>query len=244
MQRETLDRLIALLRAMPSQMVWTRYTTEMYTAVLCRWPDEFAERVLRQAFESEEWRPAPARLLSIGVEVAAPVPDADLCYAEIMHKASAVGLYGRPDPERPSVRLPGPPPMSHPLVARIVSLCGGWQMICTGEAGMQEGMRKQVRSAHETAVGEWRQRVLSAWESGKPAPALFRNYPPYELPAGYVTDVTDGAGIRALGTGERLLPEPARPALVAMPDSIREKLAALGFSGIGRNLREREEISR
>lgn len=229
MNQTTFKRIVSLLQCMNSQFPWTPTMAEQVALVVRQWEDAFAERVMVEVFRREAWRPAPARLLEIAVSLASPYPDAETVYAEVMHKAQSVGLWGRPDPENANSRLPGAPPMSHPVVSRIVAYCGGWEMICTGEAGMQEGLRKQVRAAHE-AVADWWQTQVSrelAFPPEQRDPAFFPAYRPYELPTGYVPDVTRAG---ALPPGGATRP----PSGVSMPPDVAARLRAAGFGRIGR----------
>lgn len=187
MTDQALAECRTLLRLMPSTQPWEDGHRTLYDMVLRNMTDEEGRSAVEFAAEHESWRPAPARLREIAVNLASPLPDADACYDEIAHLAETVGLYGACLPERPSIRVPGPPTFSHPIVARIVNYCGGWAMICSGEANMAEGLRKQVRSSWESVARDWRERVGVALKlpPAQRDPTLFGPFQPYRLPVGW-----------------------------------------------------------
>lgn len=171
---------------------WDDDLRENCALVLAPLDDEIGLAAVLHAVKNEEWRPAPARLRQIAAEVASPIPDHEQAYAEIIYKAQIIGTHGTPDPANPNVSYTGPPPMSHPAISRIVAYLGGWEMVCNGEAQMQEGLVKQVRGAHESVARQWRQEVSAQLElpRSKWNPLYFRRYQPFELPDGFVPGVT------------------------------------------------------
>ena len=220
MTPEKLSKTLAILEAMNSTQRWSDYHSEMYVMAIANWDDAFAADVMKCVVMQEEWRPAPARLVKIAAETASPIPDAELSYAEVIYKAQSIGLYGRPAPTRPNVFYEGPPPMSHPIVAKIVAYCGGWEMICNGEANMQEGLRKQVRAAHEHLADDWSRSVVS--ELQKPISMrnqeLFPLWKPFEFPKGHVP------GIEKMSPQ---LAQPSKPILTIPPPELREQFKLL-----------------
>ncbi len=244
---EEMTQLFVLLRTMPSVTPWTDGHRQLYAIVLRDWSVQLGRQVVEAATLSEEWRPSPARLRKIAARLASPYPDAEEVYAEILHKAQTIGVYGRPEHYgSASWMSPGTPAMSHPIVAQVVGLIGGWLTICHGEAQMQEGLKKQVRSAHESAAGRWEARVLEQLSLAPPHrdPLLFRAYRPYCLPEGYCPSVQ--GDVLGLGAG---LEEPEdrtaradRDQRAAMPDRVVESLRNAGFDPrllerIGRGMR-------
>jgi hypothetical protein len=185
MDSRVFAQCVSMLKAMNSQQLWDDGHRQLYGLVLVPLDDEVGRAAVVHAATHLCWRPSPADLRRIAADIASPLPDDATCYAEIMHMAERHGVYAMPDPGRPSVLLEGPPAFSHPIVGRIVALCGGWRMICSGEAGMQEGMRKQVRGAHESVCDRWREEVARQLElaADRRDPALFRRYEPFCLPA-------------------------------------------------------------
>ena len=187
MTRETLSKCLGFVENMHSNQGWNASLVQMYSVVLQPMSDTEGMAAVEHAFTHDNWRPSPARLIEIAAELAAPIPDADACYDEIAHLAETVGLYGATDPDHPNIHQIGIPSFSHPVVRRIVNYCGGWAMICTGEANMAEGLRKQVRSSWQSVSGEWRERVREALKlpPDKRNPGLFRSYQRYRLPVGW-----------------------------------------------------------
>lgn len=189
MTEECLTDCLTALRTMKAgaDMPWGEIQRRQYGRVLAPMTDEEGRALIDHIYEHEEWRPSVKTLLDTAAALTAPIPDADACYDEIAHLAETVGLYGACLPERPSIRQLGAPKFSHPIVGRIVNYCGGWGMICSGEANMAEGLRKQVRSSWESVAGEWRERVREALKlpPDQRNPGLFRTYQPYRLPVGW-----------------------------------------------------------
>lgn len=158
---------------------WTAGHTQLYEIVLTAIGEGHARRAVQWAVLNEEWRPSPAKLRQIAARLAAPYPDAELCYAEIWTKAARIGLYGKQHPDRPNIRLAGPPDFTHPVIRQIIGCLGGWEAICTGEAQMQEGLKKQVRAAHASVSERW-EREVSRQLTLPPAERDMRYFAPYE----------------------------------------------------------------
>lgn len=138
---------------------WGDRHRPVYAIALRRLTDGEGKAAVRWAVLHEEWRPTPARLLEIAADVASPVPDSEMAYSEIITLAQSEGKYAMPHPDNPNIKIEGPPRFSHPLIAQVVSYCGGWDLICSGEANMQEGLKKQVRGAHESIADQWTEQV-------------------------------------------------------------------------------------
>lgn len=141
------------------EQTWSDRLRPVYALVLRKLEDELGKAAVEYAVLHEEWRPAPARLLEIAAELASPIPDAEMCYSEVVHEAQEQGLFAMPLPENPNIKLEGPPPFSHPIIAQIVRYCGGWKYICAGDANMAEGLKKQVRGSHESISRQWKEEV-------------------------------------------------------------------------------------
>lgn len=228
MTNKALGECFTLLSLMNSgrEQSWREELKPLYALILRPLDDEIGCSAVQWAVLHEEWRPSPAKLRQIAAKVASPYPSAEECYAEIMDKAQNVGLYGRPDPKNPDVYLEGPPPMSHPLVSRIVPHLGGWQYVCTGEAQMQEGLKKQVAGSHETVMRQWEQEVAGqlVLPPSQRNPVYFRPYARYRA----VVPPTD-ADILAI-TERHTEPEVD---LKEMPDPVKKAIAAISQKALG-----------
>lgn len=223
---------LTLLETMQSGQEWSKPLAQMYLMAFQTLGETCSRLAVQWACLNEKWRPSPAELRQFAARIASPYPDAEAAYSEILHKAQAVGLYGRPDPKRPTVFVEGAPPMSHPIVSQIVGYCGGWEQICSGEANKAEGLRKQVRSAHESVSREWEAKVIEnlALPESKRDPRYFPVWRRHELPSWFVPEVDMGLS---------LPPAPREPEnLVPMPPDVAEKLAALGLKQIGKPMPE------
>lgn len=218
----TLQACFTLLSTMACgrEQEWSDRLRPVYALALRNLDDDTGKRAVEYAVLHETWRPAPARLLEIAAEIASPIPDAEAVYGEIARKVQTEGVYARPHPDRPSIKLEGPPPFSHPIVERIVHYCGGWPMICNGESNFAEGLKKQVRGAHDSVSAEWREKVkrqltLPAVQRDR---RMFPQWKPFALPEDW--------------TPEYQLPaiEPPRfdiPDASELPPAIRSQIAAI-----------------
>ena len=222
MNERNLSECFTLLSLMNSgsEQRWRDELKPLYALVLRPVDDTFGKKAVEWAVLHEEWRPSPARLRKIVARIASPYPCDDDAYAEIMDKAVRIGSYGVPDHDNPNVFYEGPPPMSHPVVARIVAHLGGWRFLCEGDAQMQEGLKKQVAGSHESVAGQWEQEVSD--QLHLPAsvrnPIYFQNYSAYRP----VAPPVDG----------ELLAIPSRrkePSVVIsdMPEPVRRLLAGI-----------------
>jgi hypothetical protein len=243
---------MALLMGMHSGQEWSPMQTHVYALVLSSIGEEYSRAAVTHAVLNLKWRPAPAELRQIAARLASPAPTADEAFAEIVDRANRDGFYAKPDPENPNVRLAGPPPFSHPLVAQMVPLCGGWEHICNGAAGMDMGLKKQVIGAYPAIVEKWEQEVAQQL-SLAPAqrnPKYFKPRKPYvpftpeiegearlALPPApekrQEIDPKEAAAIlrriraehvpKAIPSGAEVPPEPKRSAL-AVDKATRERL--------------------
>ncbi len=180
---------MSILKAMHhgKENPWTDEQRPMYSMVLQGIDDAAAKKALEYAVFHCDWRPSPAELRRIVSRTVAPYPDDDTAYAEIVYKLDAIGEWGRTDPNNSSVQLKGEPPMSHPIVCQMVRYMGGWQNLCSGESQMQEGLKKQARSAHESCAKQWEDAVSDQLRlpEKKRDPKYFRKYDTYDLPEGW-----------------------------------------------------------
>jgi hypothetical protein len=226
MTDEGLTRCLDTLAAMPAGRAqdakWDALR-KLYATVLACLSDEDGLAAVEHAALTEEWQPSPARLRRIAAEVASPIPDAEHAYAEIIHRAQVEGLYGRPVHGRPHCKVEGSPLFSHPLVDQIVLCCGGWGMVCSGEAGLQEGLKKQVRSAHASVAEAWHEQVWA--QLLKPSACrdrrLFPRWTPYALPCGW--EEAGSLGGEVVGSLEP--PDSAVP----MPEFIKQLAGLKGM---------------
>lgn len=227
-QRDTRESLpypkdcLALLAPMEGNP-WSEAQSQRYTLALDRM-DEDLGRAAVSALCQGKWRSSPEEILQAAARRISPIPSADTAYLEMVWKAENVGLFGRTNPRRPTVFLEGPPPFSHPLVARAVQVCGGWRAICTGEAQFQEGLSKQFRGAYDRLSREWVQSVVNILhlpECERPA-ALLPRWKPFELPTGWQEPSLHPA----------LPPSPEEPlrlvALEDLPASMRRQIFEIG----------------
>ena len=223
MRKSTHDQCMDMLRVMPSSAAqdakWDDLK-KLYSIALLRLQDGDAKMAVEWSALNEKWRPSPARLLEIAAEQASPVPDAETVYAEIVRQVQTEGLYARPHPDRPSIKLEGPPPFSHPIVEKIVHYCGGWPMVCNGESNYAEGLKKQVRGAHESVSADWRENVKA--QLMLPAEQrnmrFFPKWKSFALPAEWTPDYQ----LPAI--------EPQRfeePSVSDLPAAIRSQIAAI-----------------
>lgn len=219
---ETISECCVILRLMKGEP-WEPMHDRLYARIIAPWEDEFARKVIQAADDTLTWRPSRAELRLLAAKIACPIPDDDECYAEIVHKLETVGPYGQPHPERPTVMLEGAPAMSHPIVSQIVAYCGGWLSLCTGEANYSEGLKKQVRSAHESVSARWLQGAAEnlTLPPGKREAVYFQPYRRYELPAGYVPGVDIGSPGRI---------EAARPNREPIPEEVKKLIAGMDRS--------------
>lgn len=224
MTRETLGRCLGFLENMLSQQDWKPTLIEMYAVVLQPLTDAEGKAAVEYAFTHENWRPSPARLIEIAAELASPIPDADATYDEIMHLADTVGVMGQRHPERPNIRVAGPPEFSHPIVGRVVQYLGGWANLCVGESQLYEGLKKQVRSSWESVARDWRERVRGALRlpPERRDPTLFRAWTPYRLPAGWTPDSSMAAISSFVEEAGR------REEEVPLPDHLRGLIKRIG----------------
>lgn len=189
MTDETITECLAVLRTMKGD-AWTKSHDMVYSQALRPWGDQHGKETVTQALMTLNWRPSVAELVKLSARIASPYPDDDAAYAEIAFKLSTIGLYGKVHPENPNVRILGHPVMSHPVVSQIVAYCGGWEMLCSGEANFQEGVRKQVRSAHESIALKWEAAVaqlLRLTDKDRRADRVhFQPYVPFTPPDWFV----------------------------------------------------------
>lgn len=211
---------MALLMGMNSGQEWQPAHTQVYDLVLRAIGPEYGPQAVEWAVLNEQWRPSPARLRQIAARLASPYPDAESAYAEILHKAQTVGLYGQAVPGRPNIHLAGSPAFSHPVVARVIAFCGGWESVCTGEANMAEGLKKQVRGAHESIAGQWEQAVSQqlALPEDRRDRRYFPRWTPYLLPAEWHEE----SALMALPE-----PEVDRDKRAPVPDELRPLIAGI-----------------
>lgn len=155
---------LTMLELMNSSIenTWSIPRAKLYRLVFRMIGSDASQAACLQAMLIEQWRPSPARLREIAAEIASPCPSADDAYAEMMEKAATLGIYGARHATRPSIMIEGEPSFSHALISKTVAQCGGWRMICSGEAQMSEGLSKQFKSAYRGNVERWVQDVAAA----------------------------------------------------------------------------------
>jgi len=217
--------MLSLLEAMKGDS-WSDGQIQRYSIALMRIPPKIARLVVTEMC-LETWRPSPMDILRAAAKKASPFPTADEAYAEMLHKAESVGMYGVPDPANQNCFLPGSPPFSHPLVAQAIAHCGGWRSICTGEAQMQEGLSKQFRGAYERAATKFLEQVIVALALPvkERSSVFFPQWTPYRLPVSWSPD-NHSLAITATPIETPAITELTRH----MPAEIRAKLKRVSLS--------------
>lgn len=77
------------------------------------------------------WLPDPADIVQVAKRMTSDgQPTASTLVQEVWGAVQEFGLYGRPDPNRPSVRLEGMPSLSIGA-QQVVASMGGWRTLCT-----------------------------------------------------------------------------------------------------------------
>ena len=225
---EWVGQCVAILEGMPSNQPMAA-AMQIYAMAFDRMGEEYSIKAVQAASldMGRTWRPSPGELIGIACDIASPLPSPDSCYEEIMDKASRLGVCAMDHPERPSIKLFGPPTFSHPIVSSIVSRCGGWQMICEGEANMQGGLRKQVEAAHGSLSKDWREQVAQQLNlpAEKREARLFGRYKPNEVitPAAAEPEFLGSApAVRQIERPKEGVPMPAE--LRAMFKTLRQKV--------------------
>jgi hypothetical protein len=222
-----LSDALAILQAMKGAPWELQF--DLYSAALERLPEHLIEAAVSR-LAGETWRPAPfdivrqavkiemARRAGTGRPLGHPFPTGDEAYAEIVQKIQDFGRNGRVEfPDRPSIRTAGPPPFSHPLVAKTVAMIGGWEAICSGEANYAEGLAKQVKSVYERQAENWVEQGARALCLPEEASrACFPRWQPFEIEFEWREPVRPS------------LPPLERPKLVPCPDDLRQRLEGMG----------------
>lgn len=220
---------LTLLEAMYATKPLTRGEELLYRRVLLQMGQQTAEQAVAWAIDT--WRekfpprPTPAHLRLIAARLLSPYPSADDAYAEMLTKVRTGGLHSTPHPERPRLFLSGPPLFSHPLVAQAVQHCGGWEMICTGEANYAEGLAKQFKAAYARNAEQFVNEVadaLSLPPQQRPS-RLFPYWTPFALPTGW-REEPESAALPAPPKGLRIEPQELS---ASMPPEVAEQFRAL-----------------
>lgn len=156
----------------------------IYAGLLSSWGEELSSRVVKRAALHCKWRPSPAELRETAARLESPVPSADDAMYEVSELVNRYGVHGRPDPQNPRVRVPGPPPFSHPLIERTVRYSGGWENVCDGKAQYQEGgLRGSFKATYSRSEIEWVEAVAVCLESGTRPAAMFPVWKPFGVAA-------------------------------------------------------------
>lgn len=218
MTDESISQCFGILKAMKSgsEDQWSNGHAQIFGIVLRPLPDDIGRAAVEYAVANCEWRPSPAELRKIAARIASPYPSAEETYAEILIRAKSQGIYGKPVAGRPNIYLEGDPDFSHPLVERVVRMCGGWEMICTGEANLQGSLRRQVEGTHSSVATGWESDVSKALSAGQRSGPLFPKWKPFEIPSDWSEDGPEPAMIES-----SLEPLP-------IPAEIRTAIAKIG----------------
>jgi hypothetical protein len=116
MTAQMMTHCLDLLAGMPSAAPWSDPVSATYTLAMEGWTDDVAFETVRRAVLTEEWRPAPARLIAIAVELHAPMPPAHQVREQIremliFHGGRAAGQIAAKE---------------FPLLHRVAEQLGGW----------------------------------------------------------------------------------------------------------------------
>jgi hypothetical protein len=116
MTEETLIACLDLLAGMPSAAPWSKAVSATYSLAMEGWTDDVAFETVRRSVLTEEWRPAPARLIAIAVELHAPMLPAfelreQIRQMLIFHGGRAAGRIAAKE---------------FPLLNRVAEHLGGW----------------------------------------------------------------------------------------------------------------------
>lgn len=142
MTEETLIACLDLLAGMPSAAPWSKAVSATYSLAMEGWTDEVAFESVRRSVLTEEWRPAPARLIAIAVELHAPMPPAHQLREQIrqmlvFHGGRAAGQIAARE---------------FPLLHQVAEQLGGWANLT--HMGTEE-IDRCFPSAYNTVARDW-----------------------------------------------------------------------------------------
>lgn len=148
----------------------SKETFAVYRMELGKFDADLTIGVIRQAFGADAFPPTVLQIANAVREVLQPSIDYDEAMSELLEKIATVG-YSQPEP-----------PWSHPVIAEIVRLRGGWVEVCA-----QTPARAAVDAAGITTFNTWAaqcrdQLKLVAMRVDKPQRASLPAGSPLALP--------------------------------------------------------------
>lgn len=140
---------LSMLAGLPSSAPWSEATAVTYAIAMEGWTDEVAEGTLRRVVQTEEWRPAPARLIAIAVDLFAPMPPAYQVRQQIRQMLLWHG-------GRAAAQLAA---KEFPLLHQVADLLGGWaNLVHMGSEEIDERFPLAYQGvAREWAAGQGRE---------------------------------------------------------------------------------------
>ena len=135
--------------------------TAPYEAVTRHWSPELCRQVAEYVMHHEEWRPAPAKLVKIALELIRPVSSMNEVFKEIVYMVNKYGTMTVQDPNRPAIRYfsPNAPKMSSPFVDDVVDrMIMNWEQICSDVSTKE--LMNDVDSAYKLVTAEWDNKII------------------------------------------------------------------------------------
>lgn len=161
MNERTFAIVSNILSAMPSSQPWDDRVSMAYALSMKGWDDKLAEKAVMKALMTKKWRPTPAELREIALQmkrIFVPHPTAQ---EQIRH----VVLYYPPEQRRDaSEKLVSQGKIS-PIVPAIVKNLGGWSRIGSMS---DDKLDKAVADVMEDAMED----PIVDEELSRPLPAL------------------------------------------------------------------------
>jgi hypothetical protein len=158
-------RCLMLLSALPSSTHWNDGASALYSMTIEHWDDQLGLDTVDLACVKCTWRPAPAELIEIAVQIAFPAPS-KTDTREAMRLA--VIYHGRKAAKA-----------STPFLSSVAETLGGWPAVC---AMSSEEIAQRFDVAYKTAVANRSEESLPYLR----LPAAERNVP--QLPSAYTIE--------------------------------------------------------
>lgn len=161
MNERTFAVVSNILSAMPSSQPWDDRVSMAYAIAMKGWDDKLAEKTVMKALMTKKWRPAPAELREIALQVKKIVVPTPTAQEQIRH---IVLYYPQEERRSASEKLVSEGKIS-PIVPSLVKHIGGW-----GRVGSmpEDKLEKALDEAMEDAVED----PMVDQELTKPLPAL------------------------------------------------------------------------
>ncbi len=126
---------LMLLSGLPSAGAWSTAASVLYGKTIEDWDDELGLAAVQKACETCEWRPAPAKLIEIAVQIALPAPS----QSDTREAMRLAVLYHGRKAARAST----------PFLCSVVEGLGGWPAVC---ATASEEIDERFSAAYKSAV--------------------------------------------------------------------------------------------